>query len=147
MPVEPGDTSEPDSPDEHAGHGHAGREHLGERLREAAIDAELATGRREETVEQAERQIFRRLARMTLGSLLLVAGVAMLVLPGPGWLVLAAGLGVLSRDVAWAERLLERVRKRIPGAQPDGKLTPAVWASVVLVTLAATSASIWFLVR
>jgi len=122
-------------------------EPLAERLREAAVVAELETGRREETVVEVRRQIFRRLARMFFGSLLLVAGVLMLVLPGPGWLVIAAGLAVLSRDVAWAERVLEKVRKRIPGAQPDGKLSPAAWASVICVTLAATSASIWFMLR
>ena len=54
---------------------------------------------------------------------------------------------MLSRDVAWAERMLERVRKRIPGAQPDGRLSAATWASVVVVSLAATSASIWFMLR
>jgi uncharacterized protein (TIGR02611 family) len=96
---------------------------------------------------QVRRSILRRVARMTAGSFLLVVGLAMLVLPGPGWLVIAAGLAVLARDVAWAERLLARVRRRIPGARPDGRLTPAAWASVALVTLAATSASVWFMVR
>jgi uncharacterized protein (TIGR02611 family) len=120
---------------------------FGERLRGAAIEAELETGRREQTIGQVRRSILRRVARMTAGSFLLLVGLAMLVLPGPGWLVIAAGLAVLARDVAWAERLLARVRRRIPGARPDGRLTPAAWASVALVTLAATSASVWFMVR
>jgi len=33
-----------------------------------------------------------RLVRMSLAVVLLAAGAAMLVLPGPGWLVIAAGL-------------------------------------------------------
>ena len=40
---------------------------------------------------------------MSLGTLLLVAGVLMLALPGPGWITIAAGLAVLAKDVAWAE--------------------------------------------
>src|SRR5690606_34390446 len=53
------------APDEHGhGHGHHHEHERLERLRQAAIEAEFATGRREETVEQAERQVLRRLARM-----------------------------------------------------------------------------------
>lgn len=53
-----------------------------------------------------------RLAVAVLGSLLLLAGAALLVLPGPGLLVIAAGLAVLASRFAWAARLLERVRTR-----------------------------------
>ncbi len=59
---------------------------------------------------------------MTAGSLLLVAGVFMLVLPGPGWLAIAGGLAILAKDVAWAERALERVRTRLP-ADEDGSVS------------------------
>src|SRR5689334_23442950 len=91
------------------------REHpLRDRLREAAIAAEYETGVREDTEEQARASIHVRLARMTLGSLLLLAGVLMLALPGPGWITIAAGLAILAKDVAWADRALERVRKRLP---------------------------------
>ena len=92
-----------------------------EALREAAIEAEFDTGYREETVEEARASIHVRLARMTLGSLLLVAGVAMLALPGPGWLTIAGGLAILAKDVAWAERALERVRRRLPSDE-DGSV-------------------------
>src|SRR4051812_22259501 len=79
MPVEPGDERVPQP-------GGDPQEPFVERLRDAAIAAELATGKREETVGAAERHVLRRLARMALGSLLVVVGVVMLVLPGPGWL-------------------------------------------------------------
>ena len=85
-----------------------------EPFREAAIEAEYETGVREESEEQARASIHVRLARMTVGSLLLVAGVLMLALPGPGWLTIAAGLAILAKDVAWAERALDRVRRRLP---------------------------------
>jgi len=49
-------------------------------------------------------------------------GMALLVLPGPGWLVIAAGLALLSQDVPFAARLLHRVRRRLPEGE-DGRLS------------------------
>lgn len=45
-----------------------------------------------------------------LGLLLCGAGVALLFLPGPGLLVLAAGLVLLASEYGWARRLLTRLR-------------------------------------
>jgi hypothetical protein len=42
---------------------------------------------------------------------LLIAGVAMLVLPGPGILVIALALAVLRGEFIWARRLLERMKQ------------------------------------
>jgi uncharacterized protein (TIGR02611 family) len=60
-----------------------------------------------------------RLVRIVAGFGLLAAGVAMLALPGPGWLTIAAGLAILAREFEWARRLLNRVKaiaNRIAGA-------------------------------
>ncbi len=54
-----------------------------------------------------------RIARITTGSTLLMAGTAMLVLPGPGLVTIAAGLHVLSKDMAWAESAKNKVSARI----------------------------------
>ncbi|MFZ4583615.1 MAG: PGPGW domain-containing protein [Acidimicrobiia bacterium] len=89
-------------------------DHLPERLRDAAIAAELETGPREETMDQARSHVVVRLVRMGAGFVVLLAGVAMLVLPGPGLLVIVAGLALLARDVVWAERALGHVRRRLP---------------------------------
>jgi uncharacterized protein (TIGR02611 family) len=114
-----------------------------ERLREAAIEAEIETGRHEETLEEARAALHVRLARMSLGSVLLVAGVLMLALPGPGWLTIAAGLAILAKDVAWADRLLERVRRRLP-SDADGSVSTAVVVGSVAVAVVAVVASIWW---
>jgi uncharacterized protein (TIGR02611 family) len=53
---------------------------------------------------------------LVVGSTLLVIGVAMLVLPGPGLLGVALGLGVLATEFAWARHLLRQVRARIDAA-------------------------------
>ncbi|MBI2321202.1 MAG: hypothetical protein HYU88_03705, partial [Chloroflexi bacterium] len=41
-------------------------------------------------------------------------GLLLLPLPGPGWLVIAAGFVVLAQDFVWAERTLARIRRRLP---------------------------------
>jgi uncharacterized protein (TIGR02611 family) len=46
------------------------------------------------------------------GLVMLAAGVAMLVLPGPGLAVIALGLAVLATEYDWAARLLAEVRQR-----------------------------------
>ena len=50
-----------------------------------------------------------RLLRIAAGFGLLAAGIAMLVLPGPGWVTIAAGLATLATDLPWAKRLLDRL--------------------------------------
>ncbi len=58
-----------------------------------------------------------------VGAALLVAGAVMLVLPGPGLLVIVAGLAVLATEFAWAERWLRRARERASKAgQAAGSL-------------------------
>lgn len=54
-----------------------------------------------------------RIARITTGSTLIMAGTAMLVLPGPGLVTIAVGLNVLSKDIPLAGRLKDKVSARI----------------------------------
>lgn len=118
-----------------------------DRLEEAAIQAELETGRREETREQAQRSVLRRLAIILLGYTMIVAGAVMVITPGPGWITIAAGLGVLSTEVAWADRALRFVRRNIPGVPEDGRIPRSAWLTIAVMTLATTTASIWWLTR
>jgi uncharacterized protein (TIGR02611 family) len=114
-----------------------------EELREAAIQAEYETGVREESEREARAAIHVRLARMTLGSLLVLAGIAMLALPGPGWLTIAGGLAILAKDVAWAARALAWVRRRLPGDETEPVPTKVIVLSVV-VAVVAFAGSIWW---
>lgn len=59
---------------------------------------------------QSTPRIGRRLLRIAAGFTLLVLGVIALVLPGPGWLMIALGLALLASEFAWARRLLGRVK-------------------------------------
>lgn len=76
----------------------------------------------------------KRLLLEVLGWLLLVAGVAALVLPGPGLLLMAAGLAVLSQQYTWAERLLDPVLLRALRAAAEGVET---WPRVIMSTIGA----------
>ena len=92
------------------------------RYEQAAIEAELAGGAREPSDEAAKGHVIVRIARVILGFSVLIAGIAMLPLPGPGGLVIAAGLVILAVDIAWADRTLRIVRRRMPGVPEDGKI-------------------------
>ena len=59
------------------------------------------------TVQQAKRFI-----KILIGFTLLLAGVVMLVTPGPGWLSIALGLAVLAAEFVWARRLLNRLKQQ-----------------------------------
>jgi tellurite resistance protein TerC len=58
------------------------------------------------TVEQVVRAF-----RIVAGFTLLVAGVVMIVTPGPGWLVILLGLGLLAAEFVWARRLMDRLKR------------------------------------
>jgi uncharacterized protein (TIGR02611 family) len=54
----------------------------------------------------------RRLIKIVVGFTLLLAGVALLVLPGPGIVVIVLALAILSAEFVWARRLLERLKQQ-----------------------------------
>jgi tellurite resistance protein TerC len=53
----------------------------------------------------------KRVARIVAGFALLLAGAAMMVLPGPGIVTIALGLALLARDFQWAHNALERLKE------------------------------------
>jgi uncharacterized protein (TIGR02611 family) len=57
-------------------------------------------------------QRIKRLLKIVFGFTLLVIGAAMLVLPGPGWLIIGLGLAVLAAEFIWARRLLNRLKEQ-----------------------------------
>jgi hypothetical protein len=63
-----------------------------------------------------------------------VAGLVALVLPGPGLLLLFAGLAVLSEQYAWAERRMHPVREAALRTAADGVAT---WPRIVLSSTGA----------
>ena len=52
----------------------------------------------------------KRFLKILFGFTLLLLGVVMIVTPGPGWLVIILGLGILAAEFVWARRLLDRLK-------------------------------------
>jgi uncharacterized protein (TIGR02611 family) len=117
------------------------------RYEQAAIEAELASGAREPSDEAAKRHVLIRIARVILGFCVLIAGIATLPLPGPGGLVIAAGLVILAEDIAWADRTLRIVRRRMPGVPEDGKILRSTKLVGALLTIAGVIVSLWLALR
>jgi tellurite resistance protein TerC len=63
------------------------------------------------------RALLRRGAITVAGFVVLLAGVAMLVLPGPGLLAIVAGLAILATEYTWAKRPLDAMRRRLDQAR------------------------------
>ncbi len=53
----------------------------------------------------------RRVVIAVVGTTILLVGVALLVLPGPAFIVIPIGLAVLAVEFRWARRLLRRARE------------------------------------
>lgn len=48
-----------------------------------------------------------------LGAAVVVLGIVLIPLPGPGWLIVFAGLAILATEFVWAERLLRFARRQV----------------------------------
>ena len=48
-----------------------------------------------------------------IGGVVILAGIAMLVLPGPGWLTIFLGLAILGTEFPWARRILSWLRQQV----------------------------------
>lgn len=54
----------------------------------------------------------RRIAVALVGGTVLAIGIALLVLPGPAFVVIPVGLAILGAEFAWARHWLRKVRQR-----------------------------------
>jgi uncharacterized protein (TIGR02611 family) len=114
-----------------------------ERLEDLAVEVEIETGRREETVEEAKRHILVRIGRIGAGVVVVLIGIALWPLPGPGTLTVIAGLALLSTDVPFARRLLQRLRDRLPSDE-KGRMPKSVIALSLTGSLLVTGLSLWW---
>jgi len=56
------------------------------------------------------RSISRKVGVLLVGVPVLLLGIALIPLPGPGTIVVLAGLAILSLEFAWAERLSGKIK-------------------------------------
>jgi tellurite resistance protein TerC len=57
-------------------------------------------------------RLARRIAVSIVGFTVLALGIAMIALPGPAFIVIPAGLGILGLEFAWARRWLKTVKDK-----------------------------------
>ena len=83
-----------------------------------------------------------------VGVAIVAIGIVLLPLPGPGWVIIFAGLGVLSTEYAWAAALLAWVRRWFGRwtrwVERRGLAARIALAVLGLVLLAAILYGVWW---
>jgi tellurite resistance protein TerC len=65
-------------------------------------------------------RVARRIVVVVVGFTVLLAGVVMIVVPGPALIVIPVGLAILGIEFAWARFWLNHVRERLSGHNAQG---------------------------
>jgi uncharacterized protein (TIGR02611 family) len=89
----------------------------GERRRDSAWEEKLERWRE----RHSERGRIYRVLWVVIGATVLLAGLAMLVTPGPAFVVIPIGLAMLAMEFAWAERMLDRALEQADKAQQKAR--------------------------
>ena len=88
----------------------------------------------------------RRLGIAVVGGIVLVAGIVMIPYPGPGWLVVFAGLAILSQEFTWAARVLQYAKRRYDAwAAWVGRQHLVVRLAVLVCTGLVVVVTLWLL--
>ncbi|WP_245721789.1 TIGR02611 family protein [Nocardia crassostreae] len=121
--------------------------------RTAGESPESATGKwrrwralRGHVADRPTLNVVYRIAVGVLGVAVLVVGILAIPYPGPGWLIVFAGLGILATEFAWEHRTLHwthgRYRRVMDWYSAQGWLVKGLGA---VATLALVLATLWLL--
>ena len=80
------------------------------------------------------------------GVVLLAGGVALMVLPGPGILLIAAGLAVLATEYVWARRLVGKAKDSAAKAQKEAVASTPRTSMTVAFALGTIAVAVLMLV-
>lgn len=90
-------------------------------------------------------KVVKRVGVEAVGWVLLVGGIAALILPGPGLLMIFASLAILSQQYEWAERRLDPIKYRaLKGAAESVETLPRIVVSVVGVLFLVACSVLWW---
>jgi uncharacterized protein (TIGR02611 family) len=96
--------------------GRAGASERTDETRTSVLDEiEDRAGFRAFFARHAWLDISYRVVVGVVGAAVVVLGFVLIPLPGPGWLIVFAGLAILATEFAWAERLLRYARHKVHG--------------------------------
>lgn len=91
-------------------------------------------------------RVFKRAAVAVVGGVVLLVGLVTIPYPGPGWLIVFAGLGILSTEFDWAKRVLAFTRAKYDEWQDWLKRQPILIKSAFwVVTCIVVVTTIWLL--
>jgi len=96
---------------------------------------------RDQRERHAERPLWVRALYVLGGFTLLLAGLAMVVLPGPALAVIPVALAILSLEFAWAARALEIAIEKAEQAKQTAKETSRAQRIVVGLAIALAVAA------
>jgi uncharacterized protein (TIGR02611 family) len=89
-----------------------------------------------------------RIAFMILAFVVILGGLALVPLPGPGWAIVFVGLSMLALEFKWAENLMEKILNRLEAAQESAKnATPAQKAIGIGATVLGIAACVAAAIR
>jgi hypothetical protein len=77
----------------------------------------------------------KKIGVSVVGGALVVGGIALLVLPGPGILLVAGGVAVLATEYVWARNLLDRTKDAAEKAQKEAVEGPLRTGATVAFAL------------
>lgn len=63
----------------------------------------------------------KRLFIIIFGFTILIIGLALIILPGPAFIVIPIGLSILATEFIWAKNLLEKVKEQVKKNNPFNK--------------------------
>jgi uncharacterized protein (TIGR02611 family) len=88
-----------------------------------------------------------RIGVTVVGVAVIAGGIILLPLPGPGWLIIFAGLGLLGTEYEWAKRLLgwlrDQVKRWSAWVTRQPRWVQALIGAAGLVFLAAVAFGAW----
>jgi uncharacterized protein (TIGR02611 family) len=108
--------------------------------------AEKLARRREHHLKRSKAY---RIAFTVFAFVIVLGGLALVPLPGPGWAIVFIGLGMLALEFKWAEQLMEKILNRLQAAQESAKnATPlqkalGIAATVLGIAACVAAAILW----
>ena len=92
-----------------------------------------------------------RIGVTVLGCLVIAIGIVLLPLPGPGWVIIFGGLGILATEYTWAARVLSWLRRLVTRAgdwvKARGLFVQILAGLLSVAFLGAVILGAWFLYR
>lgn len=102
--------------------------------------------RRQKIAANPTANLAYRIAVGVVGTVVLIGGIFAIPYPGPGWLIVFAGLGILASEFAWAKRVLHWVKERYDRFMDwFSKQSIVVKGIGVLFTTAVVLVTLWLL--